>query len=414
MALGSSPVLHASDPVSRLALSIAVILAAAKVGGDLATRLKQPSVLGELLAGILLGSVPFPFFTALHANPYIDILARIGALVLLFEVGLESTIHEVMQVGFAALRVALLGTAGTLVAGWMAARLVLPNQPTLVHLFLAAALTATSIGISARVLKDVGVSRSREAHTILGAAVFDDILGLVVLAVISGAVTRAATGGAAGFSSVAWLLVKALAFLAIALFAGVRLSPILFRLTARLRTSGALVVTGLSFCFVLAWGADVIGLAPIVGAFTAGLILDESHSARFVARGERSLVDRVEPISSVLVPVFFVLMGMRTDFAAMAHPSTLLLGGALAVAAVAGKLGCAFGAPKGTNRLAVAFGMVPRGEVSLVFANLGLSLRVGDHPLLDAGQYSALLSVVVLTTIATPPALRWRLEARSG
>ena len=123
--------------------------------------------------------------------PYIDILARIGALVLLFEVGLESTIHEVMQVGFASLRVAVLGTAGTLVAGWLAARLVLPNQTTLLHLFLAAALTATSIGISARVLKDVGVSRSREAHTILGAAVFDDILGLVVLAVISGAVTRA-------------------------------------------------------------------------------------------------------------------------------------------------------------------------------------------------------------------------------
>jgi Kef-type K+ transport system membrane component KefB len=146
-----------------------------------------------------------------------------------------------------------------------------------------------------------------------------------------------------------------------------------------------------------------------VGAFTAGLILDESHSARFVARGERSLADRIEPISSFVVPIFFVLMGMRADFTAMAHPSTLLLVAALAIAAIVGKLACVLGAPKGTNRLAIAAGMIPRGEVSLVFANLGLSLHVGGHPLLDAGQYSALLTVVVLTTIVTPPALRWRL-----
>jgi Kef-type K+ transport system membrane component KefB len=400
---------HATDPVSRLALALAVILAAAKVGGELATRLKQPSVLGELLAGILLGSVPLPFFAAIHDDPHLDILARLGALILLFEVGLESTVHEVMQVGFASARVAVLGTIGTLIAGWVAARLVLPDAGALRHFFLAASLTATSIGISARVLKDGGVSRSKGAHTILGAAVFDDVLGLVVLAVISGAVASAETGGSARLSSVGWLLVKSLAFLAAALFVGARLSPALFRLTARLRTSGALVVTGLCFCFGLAWASDVIGLAPIVGAFTAGLILDESHSARFVARGERSLADRIEPISSFIVPIFFVLMGMRADFAAMAHPSTLLLVAALAVAAIVGKLACALGAPKGTNRLAIAAGMIPRGEVSLVFANLGLSLHVGGHPLLDAGQYSALLTVVVLTTIVTPPALCWRL-----
>jgi Kef-type K+ transport system membrane component KefB len=406
--------LHASDPVSRLVLSVAVILAAAKVGGDIATRLKQPSVLGELVAGIVLGSVPLPFFAGLHDDPYVDMLARIGVLVLLFEVGLESTVGDVLKVGVASARVAVLGTVGTLVAGWAAARLVLPGEGTLVHIFLAAALTATSIGISARVLKDAGVSRSREAHTILGAAVLDDILGLVVLAVISGAVTRAATGAAADTLGVAALVVKTLAFLALAVFAGGRLSPLLFRLTAKLKTGGALVATGLSFCFVLAWASDVIGLAPLVGAFTAGLVLEESHSARFVARGERSLADRVEPISAWLVPVFFVLMGMRADFGAMAHGSTLLLVAALAVAAIVGKLACAIGAPTGTNRLAIAFGMVPRGEVSLVFANLGLSLKVGGHPLLDAGQYSALVTVVVLTTIATPPALRWRLEARRG
>lgn len=400
-----------TDPVSRLVLSLAVILAVAKIGGDVATRLKQPSVLGELLAGIVLGSLPSPFFAGLRDDPYIDMLARLGALVLLFEVGLESTVRDVVQVGFASARVAILGTVGTLAAGWLAARLVLPDQTTLVHLFLAASLTATSIGISARVLKDAGVSRSREAHTILGAAVLDDVLGLVVLAVIGGAASHA-EGGRASFQGVAGLVLKALAFFAVALVVGVRLSPALFRLTARLRSSGALVAAGLSFCFVLAWASDVIGLAPIVGAFTAGLILEDKHSAGFVARGERSLADRVEPISSWLVPIFFVLMGMRADFGAMARASSLLLVGALAVAAVVGKLACALGAPKGTSRSIVAFGMVPRGEVSLVFANLGLSLRIGGVPLLDAGQYSALVTVVVLTTIATPPALRWRLLAR--
>jgi Kef-type K+ transport system membrane component KefB len=401
--------MHASDPVSRLVLAMAIILFAAKVGGDIATRVRQPSVLGELLAGVVLGALPVPYFDAIRSDPYVDMLARVGALVLLFEVGLESTVRDVLQVGFASARVALLGVCGTLGAGWVAARLVLPQSSTLVHLFLAASLTATSIGISARVLKDAGTSRSREALTILGAAVFDDVVGLLVLALISGAITRAATGESAGAWTVVWLAFKTLAFLSITVFAGVRLSPLLFRLTARLRVGGALVATGLSLCFVLAWASDVAGLAPIVGAFAAGLVLDESHSARFVARGERSLADRVEPISLWLVPIFFVLMGMRADFAAMAHPSTLLLVGALSAAAVVGKLACALGVPKGTDRLTVAAGMLPRGEVSLVFANLGLTLRVGGRPLIDAGQYSALVTVVVVTTLLTPPVLRWRI-----
>jgi Kef-type K+ transport system membrane component KefB len=403
------PVLPVSDPISRLVLSIAVMLAAAKVGGDIAARLKQPSVLGELLAGILLGAIPSAFLSGIRDDPTIDVLARIGSLVLLFEVGLESTVRDVLRVGAASARVAVLGSAGTMAVGWLAARLVLPGRATLVHLFLAAALTATSIGISARVLKDVGASRGREAHTILGAAIFDDILGLVILAAIGGAATHAEGAAAAGFARVAWLALKASAFLAIAILAGATGSPALFRATARLRTGGALVATGLCLCFVLAWAADVIGLAPIVGAFAAGLVLEESHSAPFVARGERSLADRVEPISSWLVPIFFVLMGMRADFGAMTRGATLLLVAALAAAAVVGKLACALGSPRGTDHLAVAFGMIPRGEVSLVFANLGLVMRVDGHALLDSGQYSALVTVVILTTLATPPALRWRL-----
>jgi Kef-type K+ transport system membrane component KefB len=295
-----------------------------------------------------------------------------------------------------------------LAAGWAATAAAMPGTSARVHLFFAAALTATSVGISARVLKDAGAARSREATTILSAAVIDDVLGLVVLAVITGAVNRSAADTAVAPLGIAWLLAKTVGFLAAAIAIGVKLSPRLFQLTARLRASGALVAAGLSFCFVLAAASDAIGLAPIVGAFTAGLILEESHSATFVARGERSLADRMEPIASWLVPIFFVLMGMRADLGALTHPATLLLVLVLAFAAIAGKLPCTLGAPRGTDPFAVALGMMPRGEVSLVFASLGLSTH-----LLDSAQYSALVAVVVLMTLTAPVALRWRLAQRA-
>jgi Kef-type K+ transport system membrane component KefB len=394
------------DPVARLGLDMALILAVAKLGGDIASRTKQPPVLGELLGGVVLGSIHLPFFLELRGDPFVDMLARIGVLILLFQVGLDSTVREVMRVGAASAFVAALGTVGTLVTGWVAAALVLPRESTLLHLFLAASLTATSIGISARVLRDAGAARSREAHTILGASVLDDVLGLVVLALASGAVAHTQAGSTVAPAAVAWTVLKTVAFLAAAVALGVRFSPVLFRLTSSLRTEGALVATGLSFCFVLSWASSAIGLAPLVGAFTAGLVLEESHSARFVARGEASLAARMEPISSWLVPIFFVLMGMRADVRAVAeHPKSLLLAGALGVAAIAGKMLCALGAGRGTDRLAVALGMIPRGEVSLVFASLGLSLG-----LLDTATYAALVLVVLLTTLVTPALLRRRLR----
>jgi Kef-type K+ transport system membrane component KefB len=318
-----------------------------------------------------------------------------------------------MRVGLASARVAALGSLGSLACGWLAVRLAVPSSTPLVQVFLAGALTATSIGISARVLKDAGLSRTAESHTILGASVLDDIMGLVILALVSSAVGHV-EGGAAGVWTVAWLVLKTVAFLAVAVVLGVKLSPWVFRMTAHLRSTGALLAAGLSFCFGLAWASDVAGLAPIVGAFAAGLILEDLHSARFVERGERSLSERMEPISSWLVPIFFVLVGMRAEFGALEHAEAWVLVGALLVAAVAGKFACALGAPRGTDRITIALGMVPRGEVSLVYANLGLTLHVGSRPLLDAQEYSALVTVVVLTTLSTPPALRWRLERDAG
>lgn len=400
--------MHPVDPVARLGVSIAIILVVAKVGGDLAVRARQPSVLGELLGGVALGSIPLPLFAELRTDPNVDLLARLGVLVLLFQVGLESTVRDVVRVGVAAAAVAVLGTVGTLAAGWGAATLVQPDASTSLHLFVAASLTATSIGIGARVLQDLGASRTREAHTILGASVIDDVLGLVVLAIATGAARQSGAGHVSP-GAVLLLVLETVVFLVGAIVIGVRLSPALFRLTARLRGGGALVATGLSFCFVLAWASDLVGLSPIVGAFTAGLILEESHSARFVERGEPSLSDRMEPISAWLVPIFFVLVGARADVRAMGHGGVLLLAGALLLAAVLGKLACALGAPRGSDRLAVAIGMMPRGEVSLVFASLGLSLHV-----LGEGLYAAIVAVVIATTLITPPALRMRLAARRG
>jgi Kef-type K+ transport system membrane component KefB len=397
-----------ADPVARLGLSIAIILVVAKLGGDLATRARQPAVLGELLGGLVLGTIPLPLFAELRTDPNVDLLARLGVLVLLFEVGLEATVRDVMRVGVSAAAVAMLGTLGTLAAGWGAATLVQPHGSVPLHLFLAASLTATSIGIGARVLQDLGASRTREAHTILGASVIDDVLGLLVLAITSGAVKQSG-GGQVTPGAVTLRLLETLAFLAGAIFIGVKLSPALFKLSSRVRAPGALVATGLSFCFILAWASDLVGLSPIVGAFTAGLVLEESHSARFVERGEPSLSERMEPISSWLVPIFFVLVGMRADVRAMGEGGSLLLTGALLVAAVVGKLTCALGAPRGSDRLAIAIGMMPRGEVSLVFASLGLSLHV-----LNAGLYAAIVTVVIATTLVTPPALRMRLARTRG
>jgi len=399
---------HSADPVARLGLSIAIILVVAKLGGDLASRARQPSVLGELLGGLLLGSIPLPLFAELRTDPDVDLLARLGVLVLLFEVGLEATVRDVVRVGASAAAVAILGTLGTLAAGWGALTLVQPHGSVPLHLFLAASLTATSIGIGARVLQDLGASRTREAHTILGASVIDDVLGLVVLAIASGAMKQAGGGQVAPLAVVLRLL-ETMAFLAGAIILGVKLSPALFRLTSRLHTPGALVATGLAFCFVLAWASDLVGLSPIVGAFTAGLVLEESHSARFVERGEPSLSERMEPISSWLVPIFFVLVGMRADVRAMGNGGSLLLTVALLLAAVVGKLACALGAPRGSDRIAIALGMMPRGEVSLVFASLGLSLH-----LLNSGLYAAIVMVVIATTLVTPPALRMRLARKRG
>ncbi len=393
-----------SDPIARLALGIAILLLAAKVGGHLAERRGQVAVLGELLAGILLANLGGDALRWLRDDPSIEMLAKLGSLVLLFEVGLDLTVREILDVGRPAAMVAVVGTVASIALGTGAAIVLRRDDDTVRHLFVGAALSATSIGITARVLKDMTKTRTPEARIVLGAAVLDDVLGLVILAVVNGAVV-AGVKGRLSTVALAIIIGKAVLFFAAAFAFGIKLTPSLFGVAARLRTRGAQVAVGLGFCFFLAWTADAIGLAPIIGAFTAGLILEDAHSARFVARGERALADLIEPVSAFLVPIFFVVTGLHVNLRALASKEALAVAGVLLVAAVLGKLATA-SVVRRANPLAVAVGMVPRGEVTLIYATLGQGVMLGGRPLLDEGLYSALVATVVGTTLIAPPALK--------
>jgi Kef-type K+ transport system membrane component KefB len=400
------------DPLPKVALGIAIVLVAAKLGGDGAVRTGQPAVLGELLAGVALGNLPSGYLAGLAGDPYLDLLAGLGALVLLFEVGLEATVSEMLGTGRTAVAVAVLGVIAPFVLGWIVGAALLPGESGYVHAFLGATLCATSVGITARVLRDLGRSQTREAHVILGAAVIDDVLGLVVLAVVTGIIAAADRGAPASYADAAVVLVKAAAFLGVALALGVWFSRRLFTVASRIQAHGALLAAGLALCFATSWLASALGLAPIVGAFAAGLVLEEVHFRDFVARGERSLDDLVRPIGELLVPIFFVTMGMRMDLAAFAQPGVLGLTAALTVAAIVGKQACGLGAGAGVDRVAVGLGMVPRGEVGLIFASIGLGLTLAGEPVIDPAVYAAVVAMVVVTTVVTPPALAWRLGRR--
>jgi Kef-type K+ transport system membrane component KefB len=377
--------------IAHVALVVAIVLVVAKVAGELALRVKQPPVLGELVAGIVLGAIPSQFSRDVATDGSIDRLAQLGVLLLLFEVGLESTVRDLLAVGAAAARVAVFGTIGSFAFGLGCAELALHGAPLGTRVFVAASITATSIGITARVFKDLGLARSVEARTILGAAVLDDVLGLVILALVTGWLRDQG----ASTTSLALLVGKTIVVLGLAIAIGLKVTPRIFGIVERLRAPGVLLGLGLAFCFFFSWGADKLGLAPIIGAFAAGLVLEE----------QKALAPLVEPLAHFLVPIFFVVMGARADVRAFADPHTLVLAAALTGAAILGKAVCALGPGRGVDRLAVAIGMMPRGEVTLIYASLGLSLHV-----IDKNVYSAIVLAVAVTTLVTPTALKWSLR----
>jgi Kef-type K+ transport system membrane component KefB len=411
----ASPV-HGLDPA--VLVGLATMLLIAKLGGELFAKFKQPAVLGELIGGILFGAlalVGVGWVERLRADAVIAALAEIGVIILLFEVGLESNLREMVEVGWSSLLVALLGVVAPFFLGWALAAYFLPDEPTLGHVFIGATLCATSVGITARVLKDLGRLRAREARIILGAAVIDDVLGLLILAVVAGAIQASAAGEALALSSVAVIALKSLAFLVGAVLVGQFIVPVLFRGAGRLSSSGVLVTAALAFCFVLAWAAALVGLAPIVGAFAAGLVLDEVHFEHFTRRGEMRLEALLAPVSALLVPVFFVLMGLKVDLRVFARVEVLAFASLLTLAAVVGKQVCSLGVvERGVNRLAVGVGMIPRGEVGLIFAGIGATLMLPNaqgvsEPVVGAATFGAIVIMVVFTTLVTPPVLKWSL-----
>jgi Kef-type K+ transport system membrane component KefB len=374
----------------QLLTHLVVVLVAAKFAAEVCDRIRLPAVVGEIVVGVVIGP---SVLGIVHHDDVLRALGELGVLLLLLEVGLQMDLRELASVGRASFMVAVAGIVAPFALGYgVAASLGLPGNTAI---FLGAALTATSVGITARVFGDLRALAMTEARTVLGAAVADDVLGLVVLTVV----VRIVAGGQVDALLVGGTLALAVGFLVVVGGLAARYVPAGFRLLDdRTRTAGALVVLALAFAFGIARLAAVARLAPIVGAFVAGLALARSDTADDVRR-------EIAPLGHVLVPVFFVLIGVDVRVGELLRPSVLALAGGLLVVAVLGKLVSGLMLRRGDgDRLLVGLGMLPRGEVGLIFATIGLQAGV-----LAADAYAALLVVVLVTTLVTPPLLRLRL-----
>jgi Kef-type K+ transport system membrane component KefB len=417
-------------------LWIAIILLMAKFS-SLVERFGQPSVLGELLVGVLLGNLALlgiNFFEPLKHSETIEFLAELGVVILLFQIGLESNITKLRAVGGRALAVATVGVIvpfilGTYVVGpWL-----LPGLSHNAYLFLGAALTATSVGITARVFRDLGRLKDPEAQIVLGAAVIDDVMGLIILAIVSAIVTV----GSVSLGTVSAITGKAILFLIGAIVIGQLLAPRLGKLLGRIHSGHGMKFTlAVSFGLIFAWLASLIELAPIVGAFAAGLVLDPVHFKHFQAprlisamrqsigqaktdteeqllqhaeSHEHSHIDElIEPLAFFVVPIFFVLTGMNVNLDTFFNPSLLLVALGITAVAFVGKIVAGIVAGK-VRRSVVGWGMVPRGEVGLIFASIGLGLGVVSEEM-----YSVIVIMVILTTLITPVVLTTLLRRSVG
>jgi Kef-type K+ transport system membrane component KefB len=379
---------RSGELVALLGTLVAIIVAT-KLLGDLAQRIGQPAVLGELIAGIILGASVLGLIKP--DDPVVHALAEIGVLVLLFEIGLHTDLKAVAAVGRTAVTVAIVGVVVPFALGYSAA--VLLGVSRSAAIVCAAALTATSIGISARVLSDLGRLHKPEGQVVLGAAVLDDIVGLVILTVVTGMIG----GVAPSPGRVIVMAASALSFVLLAVIVGTRTVPYFFTvIVERARVSGALPLIALAFAFGLAWLADFAGSAPIIGAFAAGLVLHPTTQRPEIEAGTTS-------IGHFFVPIFFASVGASVDLGALMAPRPLLIGAALTIVAIIGKLVAGF-APWWFpgNSLLVGVAMVPRGEVGLIFAQMGLATGALKHDL-----FGALMLMVLVTTLVTPPALAW-------
>jgi Kef-type K+ transport system membrane component KefB len=443
------------DPVAPILIALVIIAVGASLGGQWMKKAGQPAVLGELLIGMLVANVGYflgePIITVLrddeamvhivnlafekeislpeavhHVIPdpehagrladilggpqggvavsihhFVDLVSRIAVIVLLFLVGLETSVHEMRKVGRTSFLVAVVGVVVPLLLGVGTMMLLAPQDPMKKHIFIGGVLTATSVGITARVFRDLRQAHRTEAKVILGAAVIDDVLGLIVLAVVSGLVVT----GTISLASITAITMKSVLFLVVSIGLGVWMTPKLVKRMARLEVEHMKLLFGLGFAFVLAWLANLVGLATIVGAFAAGLVLEEFFLDELKGH---SLRDLLSPLEALIVPVFFVLMGMQVKLETFADAKVVLIAVVLTVAAILGKVVSGLACPKGLDRLSVGIGMMPRGEVGLIFASIGKGLGV-----VSDATFSAVVIMVMLTTLLTPPLLKVTL-ARSG
>ncbi|MFM9036195.1 MAG: cation:proton antiporter [Actinomycetota bacterium] len=377
--------------------NLLVIIVVARLAAELAERVRIPAVLGEIVAGIIIGPSLLGWIDPIAHLEIADmvlLLGEIGVILLLFQVGLEMDLGEMAKVGKSALFVALIGVAVPFALGFATASAFGENGK--IALFIGATLTATSVGITARVLGDLRALSRNESRIVLGAAVADDVLGLVILTVVVKVVTEGSIGPGIVFETIG----LALGFLAITGVLAIFVVPKLFTRLDRLARSSTTIVAaafGLTLAFSLL--ANQAKLAFIIGAFMAGLAVGRSPQHERIAEG-------LNPLGHIFIQVFFASIGINADLDAMFQPSVLALAGTLTVVAIVGKLLAGIGAGRGPiDKLLIGIGMMPRGEVGLIFASIGLSKGVLDDEL-----YGALLLMVLVTTVLTPPLIRLRLS----
>ncbi|MBI3094122.1 MAG: cation:proton antiporter [Rhodocyclales bacterium] len=417
-----------SDVVGANLLWLALILISARLFAPLAQKLGFPAVLGELLLGVLLGNLAllgFNGFESIARDPAVAFIAELGVIVLLLQIGLETRLADLVKVGPRAFAVGAVGIVVPFVLGaWVVGPVLLPGLADNAYLFLGATLSATSVGITGRVFRDLGKLDTSAARIVLGAAVIDDVLGLVILAVVSSLVQV----GSVSVGQVGGIIAQAVLFLAGSIWIGRLIAPHSSRWLAQWDAGPSMLFAQvLATGLFLAWLAHAIGLAPIIGAFAAGLLFEPIFLRDFdrpaivreieplLPAGDPGLAERlrpilkkhgghqhehmIEPIGYFFVPVFFVLTGMQVDLKTLADPAVLGVGAGVTLAAVAGKLAAGLAAgPSG--RWLVGWGMVPRGEVGLIFAMVGKQLGV-----MNEAMFSVIVLMVILTTLITPPVL---------
>lgn len=374
----------------QILLDLAIVLVVAKVAAELAERVRVPAVLGEIIAGLALGP---SVLGLVNPSDSLKVLAELGVIVLLVQVGLEMDLGELRRVGRASLSVAVIGVVLPMGAGVVAGYAL--GETMNASLFLGAALAATSVGITARVFGDLHALSSTEARIVLGAAVADDVLGLIILTVV----TRIVKDGSVDVASVLGTVALAVAFLTVSGIVGMFVIPRLFgAIGSRAASPATIGVLAGAAAFGFAAAADAANLAPIIGAFMAGIALGKVPQHDRVAR-------EFSVLGNLLIPIFFLQIGIDTDVTKFFQTHVLWVATVLTVIAIASKMLASIGAVGTTaNKLIIGIGMVPRGEVGIIFATIGLQVGVFDEDL-----YAVVLLVVLVTTVITPPFLRWRL-----